>query len=243
MELSHTQRMDTLQKQLQEVLTVLHSSPSFIDPNAGVLGSGPSHSSSSHTNEPHRQRQMKLDFIRFACGEPTDWLFAIERYFCFYNIPNHEHLLLVSFNMDPPASSWFHSLDQDGLIPDWTSFIIALHRRFGPTKFEDPAVAIAKLQQTDTVTEYYVAFEQLSRKIPGLSVTVKKGLFLAGLKSIIRCSVLVHRPQDVHDALAYAKVYEEKLTGHRCKGRASLLYLDGSEDDDGTIPPDGDPPP
>ncbi|XP_061347987.1 uncharacterized protein LOC133293436 [Gastrolobium bilobum] len=302
MELSHNQRMDTLQKHMQDVLTILHSSPSFTDPHTGVLGSGPSHSGSNNTHEPNRQRQMKLDFPRFAGGEPTDWIFAVERYFRFYNVPPHERLLVVSFNLDPPASSWFQSLDQDGLLPDWNTFVTALHRRFGPTQFEDPSV--------------------LSRKITGLSVTVKKGLFLAGLKSTIRCSVLVHRPQDVHDALAYAKVYEEKLgtesippkhgplktwtprttsftnqssnqpsppthtfpslppikqptpisslpichlslaerqarreknlcyncdeqftAGHRCKGRATLLYLDGSEDATDSVPPDEDPPP
>ncbi|XP_061372918.1 uncharacterized protein LOC133315333 [Gastrolobium bilobum] len=176
--------------------------------------------------------------------------------------------------------------------------MVAAQRRFGPSEFEDPAVCLANLQQQTTVSEFQASFEVIANTVPGLSFTLKRALFMAGLKPNIRRQVLIQRPQDVHAAFSLAKIYEDQHTdsntgykahgqttphppftqnpsvsqsnstkypsttsplpikrlspeeiqrkrekglcyscdekyvfGHRCKGKATLLYFDGTEDD------------
>ncbi|XP_061359504.1 uncharacterized protein LOC133303598 [Gastrolobium bilobum] len=272
----------------------------------GVLGAGPFR----NQNNPglNRTQPTKITFPRFAEGDPTDWIFCANRYFEFYQIPEAERVLLASFNLDKPANSWFQGLFNDGLIPNWAAFVIAVQRRFGPSEFEDPAVCLANLKQNATVSDFQASFEVTASKVPGLSPTLKRALFVAGLKPHIRRQVLIQQPQDVHSAFSLAKIYEDNHTdastglktqrqwtprspfaqnttahqppsskttlttptlpikrlspeeiqrkreqglcyscdekyvfGHRCKGKATLLYFEGTEDDY-TPPPQEEPP-
>ncbi|XP_061351088.1 uncharacterized protein LOC133296155 [Gastrolobium bilobum] len=264
---------------------------------SGVLGSGPYKSQPNNTGI-NRTQPTKITFPRFADGDPIDWIFHANRYFEFYQIPEAERVLIASFNLDKPANSWFQGLFNDGLIPNWPAFVVAAQRRFGPSEFEDPAVCLANLRQQTTVSEFQASFEVIASRVPGLSPTLKRALFVAGLKPNIRSQVLIQRPQDIHAAFSLAKLYEDQHTdsntgykaqrqwtprppftpntsanqsnttkypsttsqlpikrlspeemqrkrekglcyscdekyvfGHKCKGKATLLYFDGIEDD------------
>ncbi|XP_061376449.1 transcription factor MYC2-like isoform X2 [Gastrolobium bilobum] len=159
MEISQNQRLDDIRQEFRqqnkEILAVLsmnqgHPSNTTNDPNAGILGSAGPARNLRLTNLDHpRSRSVKLEFPRFGSGDPLDWIYAAERYFQYFHIPDSERLLLVSFNLDSPASCWFRSQYQAGPYPDWTTFVAALQQRFRPSEFEDSASALFKPQQTE----------------------------------------------------------------------------------------------
>ncbi|XP_061355439.1 uncharacterized protein LOC133299968 [Gastrolobium bilobum] len=237
---------------------------------------------------PHTgSRQVKLDYPRFHSGDPTTWIIAVDRYFAFYQVPLLDRLNLAAFYLDEPATSWFTGSGQNGLLSDWRTFCVALHRRFGQSEFEDPAGAFVKIHQTGSVLDYQSNFEKL-----------------------IRRSVLTHRPHDYHEAFSLARVYEDQSMefrssrpwqssakhlaapsapppttivstttkpisalpirrlspakmqlkreknlcytcdepysfGYKCKGSATLLYFEGTEDESEppSLLPEEDPPP
>ncbi|XP_061342606.1 uncharacterized protein LOC133288804 [Gastrolobium bilobum] len=304
-ELLQTQRLGESNRQLQEMFCLLQNMQQQMttfttNPQAGILGANP-------TRPPQPVRSMKIDFPRFGSGDPGPWLFAVNRYFRYYQILDHDRLDLVSFNLDMPVSCWFEAPFAHGQIPDWQAFVIAINQRFGPSEFEDPLGSLVKLQQSGSVVEFQTAFELVARRAPDLTPVMHKSLFIAGLKPQIHRAVVVHRPTDCTLAFAFAKIYEDQFAetrfskpwsqrsnnplqpiaaspittispfssfkpnsslppipikrlsaeerqarrdknlcyncdetsvcGHKCKGRATLLYLDGSDDDPPDIPP------
>ncbi|XP_061356120.1 uncharacterized protein LOC133300572, partial [Gastrolobium bilobum] len=192
---------------LQRILDGQHSGGYS---HSGLLGSGPGSKSNASSSDLGKQRPFKLIFPRFSSGDPTSWLFSVDKYCQYYQIGDEERLLIVSFHLDDPAACWFRGLSDEGLLPTWASFITALHRRFGPSEFDEPIGALAKLQQQGLVIDYQSTFEAAASKVPGLSATMKRGLFISGLKPRIRRSVLTQRPTDWHEALALAKVFEDQ---------------------------------
>ncbi|XP_061357783.1 uncharacterized protein LOC133302076 [Gastrolobium bilobum] len=182
--------------------------------NRGILGTGPN-TNHNTGGKNTRSRQVKLDFPRFSSGDPTTWITAVERYFAFYLVPIPDRLNLAAFHLDEPATSWFYGADQNGLMPDWRTFCTALLRRFGPSEFEDPAGTLEKIQQTGSVLDYQSSFEKLVSKVPSLSATLLRSIFISGLKPHIWRSVLTLRPIDYHEAFSLARVFEDQSNKHR----------------------------
>ncbi|XP_061357767.1 uncharacterized protein LOC133302059 [Gastrolobium bilobum] len=302
----HAHRLDEFNRQLQEVFGLLQNmqlqmTTLTANPQPGILGASP-----SRPQPP--ARSMKIDFPRFGSGDPGPWLFAVDRYFRYHQIPEMDRLDLVCFNLDMPAACWFEAQFANGQLPDWQSFVLAINQRFGPSEFEDPLGSLAKLQQFGSVIEFQTAFELIARRVTDLTPVMRKSLFIAGLKPQLRRAVLVHRPIDMTSAFSFAKIYEDQFAearvakpwvprttqspqpiaappitivspsnyfkpnpslppipikrlspaemqvrrdknlcyncdeifvrGHKCKGRATLLYLEGTDDEPPDIPPD-----
>ncbi|XP_061361231.1 uncharacterized protein LOC133305112 [Gastrolobium bilobum] len=212
---SHTQLQESQERQftllnqsVNRILEIQQATTHSKNSSSGILGSGPTRNGSS-TSDHGQNKQHKATFPRFSDGDPSDWIFNATRYFEYYNIPEHERLLLASFNLDKPASTWFQGLFNDGLLHNWPTFVTAIMQRFGPSAFDDPAVALANLQQQGTVSAFQSAFEALASRVPGLSPTMRRALFIAGLKPHVRRAVQTQRPTDVHSAFSLAKVFED----------------------------------
>ncbi|KAJ0044986.1 hypothetical protein Pint_05156 [Pistacia integerrima] len=150
------------------------------------------------------------------------------------------------------ASRWYQGFVHDGFIRDWGTFLTEIHHRFGPSEYDDPAGNRTKLTQSGSVLDYQTAF---SSKVTGLSAAFLESTFISGLKSRIRRVVVAERSRDFHDAFALACVSEEQFAeerpvnrswpskpthpptlpllrvGHRCKGKATLLYLEGIDEE------------
>ncbi|KAJ0092522.1 hypothetical protein Patl1_25459 [Pistacia atlantica] len=163
-----------------------------------------------------------------------------------------------------PTSRWYQGLVHDGVIRDWQTFVTKIHRRFGPSEYDDPAGSLIKLTQTGSVFEYQATFEGFSSKVSDLSPGFLKSTFISGLKARIRRAVVAQRLRDFHVVFALARVFKEQFAeehklpirrltpteiqlhrekglcyncdekfviGHRCKGKSTLLYLEGLDDD------------
>ena len=78
--------------------------------------------------------------------------------------------------------------------------------------YEDHRGALSKLQQTTTAASYQTQFEELSTKVHGLSEQFFfLSFFISGLKPEIKQEVLVAQPQSLLQAMALARLQEDKL--------------------------------
>ncbi|XP_061371285.1 uncharacterized protein LOC133313888 [Gastrolobium bilobum] len=197
--------MERFQAEMTRILQTHQATPNA----GGVLGPGP------HRIDPPRPKPVRLIFPRYGQGDPTDWIFSAEQYCDYYTIPEAERVRIASFHLDAPANSWYRNLSREGLLTTWREFKAAILSRYGPTAYEDPAGALCKLTQTGTVREYQTAFEALSCRVTGIPDTLRKSIFIAGLKPKVKSDVQAHLPADFHAAWGLARNYaesEERIT-------------------------------
>ncbi|XP_043725548.1 uncharacterized protein LOC122672115 [Telopea speciosissima] len=157
------------------------------------------------------EKQLKITFPRFDGANPVDWKFKAESYMCLNSVPDDRKVELASFHLDGSALHWFHWLLRNKSCDSWEVFSQELMIQFGPSEFDDPLAAIAKLTQTTSVSEYQGRFEALYAQIDGLPECFFVSVFISGLKTKIRTEVVVARPQSLQQAIALAKVHEAKV--------------------------------
>nr|KYP52353.1 hypothetical protein KK1_025830 [Cajanus cajan] len=95
-------------------------------------------------------------------------------------------------------------------VNTWQDLIGALESQFGPSPFECPMTELFKLQQTGTVSDYYLKLMALANKSGGLSPEALLKCFIGGLNKDIQRDVVALRPRSVIRAVALTKLYEEK---------------------------------
>ncbi|KAL5170410.1 hypothetical protein HKD37_11G032125 [Glycine soja] len=167
---------------------------------------------------PHR---MKLDVPRFDGSDATGWIFKIRQFFEYHTTPDHERLTITSFYMEGQALAWFQWMHQNGQLSSWPAFLHALHSRFASTTYEDPTRLLCKMQQRSTVSNYLSDFETLANRIIGLPAPMALSCFTSGLIPSIRREVQVMQPATISQAVAYARLHEEKQNDARRTFRPS----------------------
>ncbi|KAJ4809119.1 polyprotein [Rhynchospora pubera] len=159
----------------------------------------------------HADHKLRLHFPRFASGDPTDWLFSVQQYFTYYATPTSDWLLIASMHLDAPAARWYQGLVEDTHLSSWQEFTTALQHRFGPSEYEDPIGQLSRLTQIGSVLDYQSSFEELASRARSFSQEQLQSIFIAGLQPRIRRAVQCHRPRDLHDAFALARLHEAQL--------------------------------
>lgn len=117
-----------------------------------------------------------------------------------------------------PLSTWrerhlslYNWLMESSLVTNWDDFLIALRTRFGPSAYEDPMRAFAKLRQTGNVEEYQTNFEILSYKITGISEKFRIITFLNRLRDELWIIVTMFKPNTLFVAFGLARLQEEEF--------------------------------
>lgn len=143
------------------------------------------------------------------------WIYKAEQYFEFQNIPAEQQVQLASFHLEGIALQWHRWLTKFRGPLMWSEFSKAVIRRFGPTDYENPSEALARLKQTTTVAAYQEAFEKLSDQVDDLPENFLIGSFIAGLSDEIRLDVKIKQPKSLIDAIGVARLVEEKNMLHQ----------------------------
>ena len=86
---------------------------------------------------------------------------------------------------------------------------------FGPSDYEDFTRALTKLRQITIIKEYHNKFEKLANHNEGLDDAFFTSCFISGLKEEIRLEVKMFNPKTMMDAIALAKLTEDKANAHR----------------------------
>nr|GLL29689.1 hypothetical protein KK1_029709 [Ipomoea trifida] len=149
--------------------------------------------------------------------EPTPWTGCskAEKYFSFWDIAEEQRIDIASFYMVGQALSWFQWMHKNQQLSSWRAFTIALEQRFGPSTYVNHRAALFKLTQRTTVAAYQSEFETLSNRVTNLPPEALLDCFISGLKSSIQSELAILKPTTLSDAIALAKLVEEKFQGMR----------------------------
>ena len=121
------------------------------------------------------------------------WLFGVEQYLKFQEIPESLHVSYAATLLRGTAMSlWRYTseLANNGgqalptTWPDFKSFLIGAFQPINPVKLARDK--LSTLRQTTSVQAYFYQFQTLSMEIPGLSGEESTDRFIRGLKPHIR---------------------------------------------------------
>ncbi|WVZ01419.1 hypothetical protein V8G54_027488 [Vigna mungo] len=151
-----------------------------------------------------------MDLPSFDGTDPLGWIFKANQFFTFHQTPPEQRIQLASFSLEGQALAWFQWMHNNGLLTSWDSFLRALELRFAPSKFDDPIATLCKLSQTHSLQHYLSEFEKLSNRISGYPASFYLSCFISGLKPHLRREVTALQPSDLNQAIAFAKLHEDK---------------------------------
>jgi len=114
--------------------------------------------------------------------------------------------------MEGDARPWFQMLQWSNLLLDCWALTQAMEAHFGLSPLDSPRAALFKLVQIESVYQYYHQFSALANHMEDLPDTALLDYFISGLKSDIKREVLVQAPSSLFQAVALAKLYEEKVS-------------------------------
>ncbi|XP_073152641.1 uncharacterized protein [Henckelia pumila] len=195
------------------------------DPNAQTVVPPPSQSPLGHANmietcQP--LKSMRLEVPRFSGENPLAWISRIQRYFDFYMTPDPQRLTIASFHLDGDALDWYDWMNRSKLITNWTEFLEAVERQFGPSEYEDHLGTMSKLMQVGKLGEYQHQFEQLATKIPNVPESVLVSCFISGLRPDLRRETQVYKPQSLKKAMGLARLFDDKATDNKNQIRSGI---------------------
>ena len=168
---------------------------SWIQNSSGSPSGGGSQATNQPTRTPFQTRNVKLDFPRFNGTEVLEWIFKAEQFFEYYNTPDADRITIASIHMEKDAVPWFQMIKRSSPFHTWNQLTRALETEFGPSPFDCPQKELFKLQQTTTVSEFYLRFMALANRSPGLPAESLLACFLGGLSPAIQREVIAHDPK------------------------------------------------
>ena len=168
-------------------------------------------------------RLPKIEVPVFTGEDILRWLFQINHFFAFHQIPDDQRVSIAAFYMAGTALQWFHWLYSTKQLSNWDDFVRKIELRFGPSSFVNHEGALFKLKQTSSLTTYLHEFECLSTRITGLSSQSLLNCFLSGLRDEIQRELYILKPKTLHDAVGMAKLVDDKFQASRSHFHRLLL--------------------
>ncbi|KAF3772692.1 hypothetical protein EJ110_NYTH57013 [Nymphaea thermarum] len=213
------QRMERLEKMTQGVTN--HQ-----DKGKGILSS-PS-TCDEKGKEDFRPPTIGVPFPKFEGKQPHHWIFKVEKYFTYQNVPVEDWVILSGVHFEgEEAMEWYRRLMHTQPVIEWKFFKSALLVRFGESPFTYYYdVELKNLKHTSTVEDYQRRFEYLAGIAQGWSTRALIGVFIGGLKEEIRIEMLCQGPIELLDSYPKARMIEEKIR------RLNMLRKEGDSEGD-----------
>ncbi|XP_017442721.2 uncharacterized protein LOC108347805 [Vigna angularis] len=163
-------------------------------------------------HQPFPTRRMNFDLPRFDSSDALGWIFNVDQYFSFYQIPDEQQIAIAGMHMSGPAIPWFQMQQRTMPFRSWNEMKHAIEIEFGPTLFESPRESLFKLQQHGTVLEYYTEFITLANRTNIEPAEALRDCFISGLRMDIRREVKAQCPTSLMCVVSLAKLYEDKFS-------------------------------
>ena len=113
------------------------------------------HSGRAESSTPMFQSKFaKLEFPRFAAGDPTMWLTKVKQFFDYQETPGTQQVQYAAYHLEDEANEWWQATKrayaEEETEITWEVFEEELWARFGPTECEDFDEALSKIKQAGT---------------------------------------------------------------------------------------------
>lgn len=99
------------------------------DRRQSEVGDGESSSSRGKDTQSF-PKQPKMDFPVFNGDNPRSWIKKCNKFFSFYQIPDHQKVDFVFMNMEGKAGEWFDSYILSKKVVTWDELILDVCQRF-----------------------------------------------------------------------------------------------------------------
>ncbi|CAH9097771.1 unnamed protein product [Cuscuta europaea] len=158
-------------------------------------------------------REISLGFPHFDGTTPVmEWIFKAEKLFSYHNTPDAARVDIAAMHFDTDVVAWFQMSQKLSIVSTWKELIHALESQFGPSPFDCPMIELFTLQQTGSVSDYYLHFTSLANRSLGLSDEAFLNCFISGLNKDLRRDVVAMCLPTLIRAVALAKLYEDKYS-------------------------------
>jgi len=134
-----------------------------------------------------------------------------------------QKLDLVAVNLEGKSLAWFQLLEKTEPALDWLSLSTAIQLQFGPSQFDNPREELLKLRQTSSVANYFEAFNDLAARAYGMDDALLLDCFVGGLHPELRREVKSRSPSSFVQAVALAKLFEERFLPFSSRTRSSQV--------------------
>ena len=105
---------------------------------------------------------MNFDLPRFDGSNALGWIFYVDQYFDFYQIPEDEQIGIAGMHLVGPVIPWFQMTQRSLPFRSWAQLKRAIKLEFRPSLFESPRESLFKLQQQGSIADYYTEFITLA---------------------------------------------------------------------------------
>nr|GLL27473.1 uncharacterized protein LOC112097934 [Ipomoea trifida] len=180
----------------QSTSATLQNTPSAALPNEPIANTSKCH------------LPLKIDLPKFDGADPHGWIFLMQEFFDYHDIPEEQRLSYVSFMVSGEASEWLRWMKNNNLLRSWPEFLDQVRLRFDSSHFEDFLGRLSKTCQATTVAAYRAEYEKLLNKVTNVPKVVLISMFVAGLKSTIRREVQRTKPTTLIQAFSLASEVE-----------------------------------
>ncbi|KAJ1378575.1 Retrotransposon gag domain [Sesbania bispinosa] len=129
--------------------------------------------------------------------------------------------------MEGRALTWFQWWEFCTVNRTWEDFRTAVIRRFQPSMAQNSYELLLGLKQTSSVEEYREKFELYAGPLKGADPEYLKGIFLNGLKDVVRAELRLHQLGSLPEMMDYAQRIDEKnrvqSSGNMWNGRGGSV--------------------
>lgn len=94
--------------------------------------------------------------------------------------------------------------------------------RFSPISYQNFHIALSKIQQTGTLSEYLAEFERLANRVVGRQEEALMGSLIGGLKDEIGLEVYMFKPRPLKRVDELDKMQDDRLVRKRMEYIISL---------------------
>ncbi|XP_038708231.1 uncharacterized protein LOC120003349 [Tripterygium wilfordii] len=112
--------------------------------------------------------------------------------------------------LEGKALSLFQWVESRTLIVTWQAFRLALLKKFRSSQEGTGYECLVELRQDGTIAEYREKFEQLSAPLKDISEEMLAGIFVNGLKDVIRVEVKMSPNLSLMDLMELAQRVEDR---------------------------------
>jgi hypothetical protein len=155
----------------------------------------------------------KLLFLTFGGTEdPLLWLNRCEQFFRIQETVDVGKVFLATFYMMGDVSQWYTLLEcNHGQPTSWDEFTMLVNKMFEPPLWGNALGELIQLHQEGSVADYQAKFMSLLARCEDLAEKHQINIFIAGLQNPLRIDVELENPGMLHDAMALARAYEQRL--------------------------------
>ena len=121
-----------------------------------------------------------------------------------------EKLQAIMVAMEGKALTWYQWWEFSVHDPTWSEFWSAVICRFQPFMLQSPFELLLSLKQTGSVEDYREQFELYVGPLKCTEPAYLKGIFMNGLKEVIRAKLKLHLVEGLTELMDYAQRVDEK---------------------------------